>query len=232
MISIVETLQCIIRDELRSLRLPELGVVTTLHPHEDGGDTNNYACTVQLRDSGLELRYVPVATERLGSVGIPDVGDLVLVQFLGGDVNAPVITGRLYSDAARPPVAKGGEWVYESPQEKASGVRRMFLKFPNGATLLVDDDKAVYESGKTKLTINHDGDIELESASKVTVKSTADTSIEAQGKLDLKATQDVTISGLNVSVKAQANATLEGTAAATVKGTAVSLKGLTSFAAG
>src|SRR5262249_6015819 len=147
-------------------------------------------------------------------------------------VNAPVITGRLHSEAARPPVAKAGEHVYESPDDAASGVRRIFLKFPNGATLLVDDDKAVYESGQTRLTVNHDGDVELESAGKVSVKSTTDTTVEAQGALALKATQDVNISGLNVSIKAQAGATLEGGAAATVKGAAVSIKGLTSFGPG
>jgi uncharacterized protein involved in type VI secretion and phage assembly len=230
--TVVDTLQCIIRDELRRLRLPELAVVTALHAHEDPGDRNNYACTVRLRDSDLELRYVPLATERIGSAAVPNVGDLVLVQFLGGDVNAPVITGRLYSEAARPPVSTAGELVYESPDGEAAGVRRVFLRFPNGATLLIDDDKAVYESGQTKLTVNHDGDVQLESAGKVQVRSSADTTIEAQGALSLQATQDVTISGLNVSVKAQAGATLEGGAAATVKGAAVSIKGLTAFSAG
>jgi len=165
-------------------------------------------------------------------MAIPNAGDLVLVEFLGGDVNAPIIIGRLYSDAVRPPVSKAGELVYESLDQEQSGIRRVFLKFPNGATLLVDDDKATYESGKTKLTINHDGDVELESGGKVRVQSAGDTSIESQGKLELKASQDVSISGMNVSVQAQASATLEGSASATLKGGSVSIKGLTSFSAG
>ena len=232
MSGLIETIQAIVRDELRHLYLAELGVVTELHAHESGSDKNNYACTVRLRDSGLVLSHVPIATARIGLCALPNVDDLVLVQFLGGDPNAPVVTARLYNESARPPVAKAGEWVYESPDDEASGVRRAFLKLPNGATLTWDDDALQLETGATRLTIEHDGAVTLESADKVTVKSAGDTVVEAQGALTLKAGGDMALEGMNVAIKAQINAQVEGQAAATLKGVNVSIKGITAFAAG
>jgi len=232
MSSLVDTIQAIIREELRHLYLAELGVVTELHAHESESDKNNYACSVQLRDSGLALRFVPIVTSRIGMCALPNVGDLVLVQFLGGDPNAPVVTARLYNESARPPVAKASEWVYESPDSEESGVRRVFLKLPNGAMLTWDDKAITLETGATKLTINHDGAVTLESADKVTIKSTGDTVVESQGALNVKATGDVSLEGMNVNIKAQMNAQVEGQTAATLKGINVAIKGITAFSAG
>jgi uncharacterized protein involved in type VI secretion and phage assembly len=232
MSGLVSTIQAIVREELRHLYLAELGVVTELHAHESESDKNNYACSVQLRDGGLELRSVPIATPRIGLCALPNVGDLVLVQFLGGDPNAPVVTARLYNESARPPVAKAGESVYESPDGEESGVRRAFLKLPNGATLTWDDETITLETGATKLAIHHDGEVTLESADKVTVKSTGDTIVESQGALNMKATGDVSLEGMNVNVKAQMNAQVEGQIGATLKGVNVAIKGLTAFSAG
>jgi len=64
-----------------------------------------------------------------------------LVQFVGGDINSAVVTGRLYNDDDRPPVAKEREYVYISPHDKESGVRRVYLEFPNGNTLELNDDE-------------------------------------------------------------------------------------------
>jgi uncharacterized protein involved in type VI secretion and phage assembly len=98
-------------------------------------------------------------------VAIPNRGDLVLVQYLNGDIHSAVITGRLYNDQDRPPHAKSGECIYVSPDDAASGVRRMYLEFPNGNKFTLDDDKMSLEMGQSKVTINHDGDIEVNSGS-------------------------------------------------------------------
>ncbi len=85
---------------------------------------DNYACTVVLRDSEIVLRHVPVATSRIGTVAIPAVGELVLVQFVGGDINAPVIVGRLYNDEDRPPENDDGQAVLHLPLGAARRRRR------------------------------------------------------------------------------------------------------------
>src|SRR5690242_2557699 len=103
-LTLYETIQRIVQDELGRIGTATLAIVQEQHAHADAGDQDNYACTVRLRDNGLVLKQVPVATARVGSASIPAVGDLVLVQYLGGDVNAPVITGSFYNDEDRPPV--------------------------------------------------------------------------------------------------------------------------------
>jgi phage baseplate assembly protein gpV len=161
----ISLIQAVIRDQLRAFKTAELGVVTTVYSHESSSDNNNYECDVQLRDSNLELKRVAVGTQRVGSVAIPNSGDLVLVHYLNGDVHSAVITGRLYNDQDRPPQAKTGEFVYVSPDDPASGIRRMYLEFPNGNKLTLDDDKLLLEMGQSTVTVNHDGDIEVNSGS-------------------------------------------------------------------
>jgi hypothetical protein len=160
---VVDLIQAVIRDQLRSFKTSELGVITQVYSHESASDKNNYECDVRLRNSELELKRVPVTTQRVGSVAIPNKDDLVLVHYLNGDIHSAVIIGRFFNDKDRPPEAKPHEFVYISPDKPESGIRRLYLELPNGNKLLLDDDKLVLEMGKTKLTINHDGSVELKS---------------------------------------------------------------------
>jgi hypothetical protein len=115
--NIVEVVQKIVRHELRKIRMGELGVVTSVFPHTAEDDDNNYECHVKLKDSSasgseLELRKVPIATGIIGAAAVPNVGDLVLVSFVRGNVNQPVIIGRLYNDEDRPPLHQSDEIVH------------------------------------------------------------------------------------------------------------------------
>jgi phage baseplate assembly protein gpV len=234
---IVEIIQTIIRNELRQLWTAEVGVVTKLYPHESGSDNNNYECDVKLRDSGLELPRVPVATQRIGQAALPNVDDLVMVQFIKGSLRGGVITGRFYNDADRPPEAKAKEFVYICPDAAESGVRRVYLEFPNGNTLLIDDDQVILEAGDTKLNIKNSGDVEIKSNAKIVIQSQGNTEVSSQGdmkletagSLSIKAQADVMIEGLTVSMKAQTSAQIEGQASTTVKGPMISIAGTTSF---
>ncbi len=226
----ITMLQAIVRNELQSFKTAELGVVTQVYSHESASDKNNYQCDLKLRDSGLELKRVAVATQRIGSAAIPNKDDLVLVHFLHGDIHSAVVTGRLYNDLDRPPEAKVHEFVYISPDKEESGVRRLYLEFPKGNKLLLDDDKLVLEMGKTKITINNDGDVQLDANAKLTISTKGDAEIKAQGSLKLDAKGDVSVGGNNVSIKAQVGATVEGSATATVKGTSVKVAGKIDFA--
>ena len=120
MSTIVDTIQAIVRSELRSVRSPELGVVDAVYPHSDDGDLDNYGCDVVLKNTGLLLRRVPVATGHIGTVAIPNVGDLVLVAFEGGDVNQPIVIGRLYNDEDRPPLNTTDEVIFRLPLAASS----------------------------------------------------------------------------------------------------------------
>jgi uncharacterized protein involved in type VI secretion and phage assembly len=237
---LVGLVQAVVRDQLSAVRVAEVAVVTEAFPHASGGDKFNYECTVRLRDSGLELPRVPVATGRIGLAAIPNVDDLVLVTFVGGSLHGAVITGRLYNDVDRPPEAKAKECVYVSPDAAEAGVRRVSLQFPNGNTLLLDDEHLEIEMAGTKITVTNGGDVQIDSSDKVIVKSSGateitaggDISVAASGSVHIKADRDVKIEGLSASVKGQTSAQLEGGASATVKGALVSVAGMTSFSPG
>ena len=111
--SLLDTIRHVVRDEVGRVRTAEIGIVQEQHPHASDSDTDNFACTVRLRDTGLVLRRVPIATHRIGIASIPAVGEMVLVQFVGGDVNAPIITGRLYNDAGHDRLASSADSTAE-----------------------------------------------------------------------------------------------------------------------
>ena len=198
MSDLYDSIRQIVREELRQQRFAELAVVQEQHPHADDGDNDNYSCTLVMRDSGIVLKRVPVMVMRKGAASVPDVGDLVLVQFLNGDINAPVIVGSLYNDEDRPPANSSGQAVFQLPlggggiellvdSEETTSVE---LKVGSAVTLtLIDDDPVItidVDSGKAKLEISRDGSLTLESGNALELKAGADMNIEASGNLNLK----------------------------------------------
>lgn len=198
-LTLFESIQRIVRDELRQVRTAELAIVEAQHPHASASDKENYACTVRLRDSQIVLAEVPVLTGRIGATAIPGVGELVLVQFVAGDVNRPVICGRLYNDQDRPPENEDGKAVMHLPLGAADSdavhlelwtgdTRKVVVKLGSGLELTVqDDDPAVTLAvgQNATLEIAQDGAVALESQGDLELKG-AGITIEAQGDLTLK----------------------------------------------
>ena len=165
-------IRAIVRDELASLRLPDLAVVTSVFAHTGDDDGHNHECNVQLREGTLELRKVPIATPHVGMVSAPAVGDLVLLAYVGGDPNRAIVVGRLYSEKASPPKHEEKEWRVESPLKGTSSIA------------IDKDESVVVSAGKTVVTVRKDGTVE--------VAGEADLKIEVKGKVELKCT-DCTI---------------------------------------
>jgi uncharacterized protein involved in type VI secretion and phage assembly len=207
--ALLPDLRRLIREEVQAMRFAELAVVQAQHPHESDGDTDNYAVTVRLRDTGIVLGKVPVATGRLGSVAIPPAGALVLVQFIGGDLNAPVVTGTLYSDEDRPPANADGQVIWNLPADAAADdalrlevssadKKSVVLKLASAVTIEIkDDDPAVSidVGGNAQVTIDSDGTVTINSAQSLTMTASSDVKIEAQGNMDLKAGGTMTVKG-------------------------------------
>jgi uncharacterized protein involved in type VI secretion and phage assembly len=209
-LTLYETIRRIVQEELRQMRTAELAIVQEQHPHASDSDTDNYACTVQLRNSGIVLKQVPVATQRIGSVSIPAVGELVLVQFVGGDINAPIITARLYNDEDRPPVNDDGQAVLHLPLsasdsdavhiEMHSGdTRALVITLGDGITINIRDDDPVVElsvdGGSATIKLDRDGAVTLETQGDISVKG-----------------GNVSLEGNEITIKAQGQLTLKGQA--------------------
>lgn len=224
MSNLIPTLRAIIREEIARLRLPALGIVTRVLPRADDGSDDNHQINVRLRDSGLELQRVPYAVGRLGLSALPREGDLVVLAFIGGDLDAAIALGSVYDDTARPPVGTAEEVVYQPPDDAADGVRRLHVELPNGALLTVQDDLVTVEAGDTTVTLSTDGDVAVSAAGNLVLESRGDIKLSADGKVEIAAMSDVKIS-------AATEATVEGNAGATLKGAQVKLAGITQFSA-
>lgn len=267
MSTIVNTLQQIIRHELRALHVTELGLVKAVYPHSDNGDADNYGCDVRLKNSGLLLKRVPIASGHIGTVAIPNVGDLVLLAFDKGDVNQPIVIGRLYNDADRPPLNNPNEIIFRLPLAEADDQtilaairnlqdnaepREILVEMPPQITVRISDGavratagdtemivdqphssggKVTVVTGRTKMTMNQDGDVTVEAAGNMTLKANGDLSLEGQNvkikglmKASLEAGTTAEIKGgIEAKLQGQASASVQSSAITEIKGTMVKI---------
>lgn len=202
---VVQTIRQVARHELDQRWSASLGVVKSVH---GANGESNYACTVQLRESGLVLPKVPIATGLIGSAALPREKDLVVVVFAGGDLHAPVVIGRLYNEAVAPPKNDPGEFVAVLPGDEQASDKRLELrvKTPGDGTRSIDI--VLDGSVKIELSVNNqglrlqaqntslnltqssssDGKAELKVGdNKVVIEQSGDITIEATGTLKLKA---------------------------------------------
>ncbi|MEM1546353.1 MAG: phage baseplate assembly protein V [Candidatus Methanomethylicia archaeon] len=199
--SIVEMIRRIAENEVRKIHTVELGIVTSVFPHSTPSDKDNYECNVRLKNMNIELQRVQIATQVIGLAEPPRVGDLVLVAFVNGDVNMPVVIGRLYNDEDRPPVSNLEEIVYIPPYTKKTDRRRIYIEFPEGMILRIKDDEVMVKAGETRVIIQHNGDVVIESKANITVKAEGDTSIRSKGNLSISASNIEINSEKNLSIK-------------------------------
>ena len=221
MSNLIPTLRAIIREELTRYRMPELGVVSSVFAKESDSGDGNHQVNATLRGSGVELQRAPVAVDRAGWSALPREGDLVVVTFLDGDLNSPVVLGTIYDNTLRPPKGAPLEMVYQPPDDEDASVRRLHVELPGGSSITFGDDKLTITSGGTEIVVEKDGDVSVKSAGNVKIESQGDISLEAGGNVTVKAQQNVSVKGLAT--------TLEGQGSTTVKGPSISVAGMASF---
>jgi uncharacterized protein involved in type VI secretion and phage assembly len=237
--TIVETMRGIAQAELNKLHLPTLGIVTSIFPHANTNDKDNYECNVRLKNTDIELRKVPFATQAIGLASIPRVGDLVVIVFINGDINAPIAVGRLYNDEDRPPINSAEEMVYVPPYKTNSAPRRFYLEFPQGMIFKITDDQVDIKAGDTKVIIARNGDVFIESKANVKVVAEGDASLKAKGnmiisgdtvqiesskELNLKSGKAMKLdSAADTEIKASAGMNVQASAQLKIKGATVNI---------
>jgi hypothetical protein len=175
---IVEIIRRVVLEELARNRGSLLGVVTTVYPHEAEDDENNYEANVRLKHEDLELRRVPIAVGHVGVAAPPRTGDLVLVQFLNGDSNQPLVTGRFYHADDRPPLHKEGEILFE--QRVPDGTLN-HLRFAADGTIFLQREVTKPEDNSeatTSIKVEAKGNVEVKVGEKITVRLTLDDNVQ------------------------------------------------------
>jgi phage baseplate assembly protein gpV len=225
MTTIVNTIQEIVRQEMRSLRVADLGLVEEVFPHSGASDVDNYGCDVRLKNSGLLLKRVPLAIGHIGTAAIPNKGDLVLLAFDKGDVNQPIIIGRLYNDKQRPPLNNPDEVIFRLPLAEAddktikaairnhqsqSPAREFIVEMPPKITVRITDGTVRATAGKTEMKLDQPGGTGgtvtvFAGSTKITMNQDGDVIVEAAANMTLKAVGDLSVEGRNVKIEGQLN---------------------------
>jgi uncharacterized protein involved in type VI secretion and phage assembly len=203
---VVHTIRQIARHEVEQRMAVGLGVVKSVH---GANGQNDYACTIEMRDTGLVLPKVPIATNLIGTVALPRENDLVVVLFANHDLHAPVVVGRLYSDEVGPPRHGPGELVMSLPGEETAPekVLEIRVKTPGdgsrevtvtlkGSSVSVEcrigDSSVEMKVQDVTLALTQtgasDGTLELKAGqASVTLKQGGELTLETSGTLKLKA---------------------------------------------
>jgi hypothetical protein len=171
---LLSIIQLVVQEELARQRTTLLGVVTAIFAHDTENDENNYEVNVRLKHEDLELRKVPMAVSYIGMATPPREGDLVLVHFLNGDLNQPVINGRFYHADERPPLHKAEEILFEQrlPDDTFNHLRLAAdgsIIIQRQVTKREDNSEA-----KAGIKIDPDGNIEIKTGDKAVILIGAD----------------------------------------------------------
>jgi uncharacterized protein involved in type VI secretion and phage assembly len=153
---------------------------------------------------------MPMAGKGRGMYFVPEVGDEVVVGFIKGSLERPLVIGSVWNG------------VDKSHEKNSDGNNdKRFIRSRKGHQLLFDDGsrgvvQVELDDGK-KLRIDDDGiTLEDDKGNKLILKSgSGDVTLEAQGKLTLK--------GSTVSIEATASLNLDSKGTAALKGTPVNI---------
>lgn len=228
--SIVGVMKKVAEQEVRRIYTTELGIVTAIFPHTSEDDKDNYQCSVKLKNKkqpdgkDFELRKVPIATPHLGLVNIPNVGDLVLVTFIGGDINAAVVIGRLYNDPDQPPPNQEKELLLQQGLKQGGSLKIdaegvLTLTSRNEKNIFtIKDEEVISQTEQGSITIK-EGDITLKN-DKCTISLSGDNITIDNGTCKIKVEAGgITIDAAsnNITVKSMGSIKLGDGATASVQ---------------
>jgi Rhs element Vgr protein len=198
----------------------QIGIVTVLENDPLGEDRIKVKFPlVGMAEEGLWARLATLdAGKERGTFFRPEIGDEVVVGFLGDDPRHPIIVGMCHSSAKPVP-----EPAKDSNHRKGY-VSREKMKFN------FDDEKKIIvleTPAGNKITLSEDDKgikIEDQNGNKITLDDSG-IKIESSKDLTLKATGDIKLEGMNVEIKAQTNFKAEGTASAEISGASTKING-------
>lgn len=226
-----------------------LGEVTNT---EDPDNLGRVKIKFLLRDSaenesGWARVIVPFAGSSMGFYMLPNVGDEVVVAFLGGQLDKPVVIGGIWSKTKKPPKdnekgknntkmikTRTGHTISLSDED---GKEKIEIKSSKGLTMTLDDKDEKIEikdsGGSNKVTIDSKaGSVAIAGEKKIELKAGGTTvTLDGTGnKLAMKSTTvemqgtQVTVKG-DTTVKVESGATLEvkAGAMAQIKGSMVKI---------
>jgi len=220
-----EMIRKVAEREVDRLHLLEYGKVESVNVHGSESDKIGYTCSVLLvgrtTDDGemLKIENVPIITGFMGMIDLPNVDDLVLVGYINGDFELPVILGRLYSKEKLPPILEEGQYLMEMAPERydetSKKPRKIDIKFIDGSqtTIHFDNSLILIKSGNNELRIMGDnedgmsiqlghskGFLQVHEEGGVVIRADEDIMINTKKNLIINAKENVEIQGKKIEL--------------------------------
>jgi len=138
-------------------------VKVQFHWDREGSRDDRSSCWIRVAQAWAGPGY--------GALYLPRIGQEVVVEFLDGDPDRPLVTGADYNGANPPPVAlpgdktqstlrsassPGGDGANELRFEDASGQEQVYLHAQKDLSIVVENDESHRVGGNEKLTVEKD----------------------------------------------------------------------------
>ncbi|MEJ1968735.1 MAG: type VI secretion system tip protein VgrG [Rhizomicrobium sp.] len=175
------------------------------------------------------------ASNKVGAVFYPEIGDEVVVGFMNDDPRYPVILGSVYSKKLAPPVAPDEKnnkkvLVTRTKMELTFDEENQIIEIKTpGKNVITLSDKgksiAIKDGKGNSVTLSESG-IDIASAAKLSLSAKGDVTIDAKGNLKMTAAANVNVEGLQIAHKAKTKFAADGAAQAELTSSAmVTVKG-------
>ena len=197
-----------------------LAEVTDLKDPENLGRIKCYVLTEEKANT-LDWCYVmtPLAGKEHGIQFMPDVGDIVVLGFFGGDRQRPLVLGCLWNKKIPMPYplkdGKNFSFSIKTPagaeilMDGEKGKEKITVTTPAGTKLVLDDEKKAIDltdkDGKNAIKMDlKGGAMEVLADKKITLKAgSASLELDGSGKATLKASTSTTLDAATVELKAK-----------------------------
>jgi type VI secretion system secreted protein VgrG len=181
----------------------------------------------------------PWAGKNWGMIALPRIGQEVLVDFLEGDPDQPIISGRVYNDGSMPPYklpdnahistiktnsTKGGDGFNELRFDDKKGAEQVFIHAERNLDVRVKNDSLEWIGNERHLIVKKDLLEQIDGDRHATIKG--DSNAAVVGSLSLKVDQDLQEkvgmkhaldAGQEIHLKAGMNVVIEAGTSITLK---------------
>jgi type VI secretion system secreted protein VgrG len=209
-------------------------VKVQFHWDREGKWDENSSCWVRVAQNW--------AGKRWGAIFIPRIGQEVIIDFLEGDPDQPIITGRVYNAEEMPPYtlpdeqtkstiktnsSKGGSGFNEIRFEDKKGSEQIFIHGEKDVDIRIKNDEKEWIGNDRHVIVQNDhmekiaNNMSIQIGNNLDEKSGMKFAHEAGMEIHLKAGMKVIIEATQVSLKGAGGFVDVGPAGVTIQGTMV-----------
>lgn len=100
---------------------PTFGRVVRVYEHTEDDDYTNFEMDVRLlAERNVQHRRIPYQFRSSNDIDVPQVGDVVVVEYMDGAKKKPIAKNAVFTDEKRPPKTTAGSWIRRQPSTKTS----------------------------------------------------------------------------------------------------------------